>query len=94
MRNITYEVELNMFAQGEIRKVEVPVTLVSDLTETNLSTIYYYGQNDIQAQKLPSVSMGDVIRYNDKRYLVLAVGFRELKDGEVTVGFILPVSGS
>jgi hypothetical protein len=46
-----------------------------------------FGQNDFQPKKQPSVSMGDVIRYNGERYLILAVGFRKLKEGDITVGY-------
>lgn len=90
MRSQTFAVELNMFKQGMIRAVRVPEGELSLNTQDNLEKIFKYGQNDFQPMKLPSVSMGDVIRYNGKRYLILAIGYRELKEGDITVGFIPP----
>jgi hypothetical protein len=34
--------------------------------------------------------MGDVIRFRGERYLILGAGFRRLKEGDKTVGFIPP----
>jgi len=94
MRTIMFEVELNMFAQGKIRKVEVPWSELrfydTHAIENNLGIIFKWGQNDFQPQELPSVSMGDVICYDGDRYLVLSVGFRKLGEGDITVGFIPP----
>jgi hypothetical protein len=86
----TFEVELNMFKQGAIRKVEVPEFMLKGDDKENLETIYFFGQNDFQPRELPSVSMGDVIRYKEERWLVLGSGFRKLKEGDITVGYILP----
>lgn len=89
VRTVTFEVELNMFAQGRIRKVKVPVSAMTvNSTWYNLAAIFKYGQNDFQPMELPSVSMGDVIRYKGNRYLILALGYRRLKEGDITVGFI------
>jgi hypothetical protein len=91
MRTVTFEVELNMFAQGAIREVEVPAhELGTHNYIGDLDTIFKWGQNDFQPMELPSVSMGDVIRYYGERYLILSVGFRKLKEGDITVGFIPP----
>lgn len=97
MRTIAFEVELNMFAQGKIRKVRVPKYEIHDFwskrdfdTNEILDAVFKYGQNDFQPQKLPSVSMGDVIRFKGDRYLILSVGFRKLGEGDITVGIIPP----
>lgn len=90
MRTITFEVELNMFAQGVIREVEVP----ADDIEARMGTlavldhIWKWGQNELQPMSVPSVSMGDVIRYDGRRWLITAEEYKELKEGDITVGFI------
>jgi len=81
-----YQVELRMFKNGKIRTVNVPDAKLKGRQKVDniLDLILYHGQNDFQPQQLPSVSMGDVIRYQGKRYLILSRGFRKLKPGEFT----------
>ncbi len=81
------EVEMHAFAQGAIRRVEIPVSadafarLTKMLSENSLlGMTFQYGQNDFQPQQIPSVSVGDVIRLNGKRYAVLPVGFKQIAD--------------
>jgi hypothetical protein len=75
--------------QGKIRYVHVPVGEIKGRNYVeDLNVIFKYGQNDIQPKASPSVSMGDVIRLRGERYLVLAFGFKRLKEGDITVGFI------
>jgi hypothetical protein len=63
---------------GEIREVNVP-EMLGDLTGDDLlEQIYWFGQNDMQPQQHPSVSMGDVIELDSKYYLVMTEGFKEL----------------
>ena len=75
-----YNVEMHAFKNGEIRKVRVPVDLSSDDdTHHNLELIYLYGQNDIQpVEDMYSVSVGDIINYNDEKYRVEMIGFKKL----------------
>jgi hypothetical protein len=71
-----------------IREVDVPdseITFAVNRGETReerlqsvLSLVYHYGQNDNQPMPMPSVSMGDVIRYACGLYVVQANGFAEL----------------
>jgi hypothetical protein len=88
---IAFEVELNMFCQGAIRIVRVPKHEIGNVSYIeDLNAIWYWGQNDHQPQRIPSISMGDVIRLRGERYLILAAGYRRLKEGEITVGLIPP----
>ena len=75
---------------GRIRTVVIPVAggvgqttespFWRDLTtEQKLDHIFYYGQNDFQpVANHCSVSVGDIIRLEGKRYCVDAVGFTEI----------------
>lgn len=88
---IAFEVELNMFCQGAIRIVRVPKHEIGNVSYIeDLNAIWYWGQNDHQPQKMPSISMGDVIRFRGERYLIMAAGFKRLKEGDITVGLIPP----
>jgi hypothetical protein len=74
------EVEMNAFQNGKIRKVQVDDQLLApnDLHQ-NLEKVFYFGQNDFQpVEGCCSVSMGDVIRYQGKRYEVAMFGFEEV----------------
>lgn len=72
------EVEMLAFGDpGEIRSVGIP----PDTEPANiLDEVYHWGQNDFQPQQHPSVSMGDVIRHDDGKYIVCSVGFKKLTD--------------
>jgi hypothetical protein len=82
------EVEMQAFAGGAIRRVTVPdaewAACQADArpwTRLGLELVWRYGQNDFcsdedRAQRLPSVSMGDVVRLPDgSRWRCVAVGF-------------------
>ena len=43
-----------------------------------LGLIFKYGQNDFQPKPFPSVSVGDVIRYDGARYKVEGLGFARI----------------
>lgn len=83
---------------NEVRGVEVPderleghINIADDLNvAVVLDLVYHYGQNDFQPQKNPSVSMADVIVYNDERYLVCGFGFRKLTQIEFDEFLKLP----
>lgn len=69
--------------QGEVREVELPDTVPTDDLTTVLGQVFYYGQNDFQPKRHPSVSVGDVIEWQDELYLVCGAGFRHLRKGEL-----------
>jgi hypothetical protein len=76
------EVEMLAFGEpGEIRKVEIPHDNLDRITV--LDSVFHYGQNDFQPQNHPSVSAGDVIRYNGEHYLVAGMGFRKLTNDQL-----------
>lgn len=82
-------VEVEMVAFKEeghdfgIRNVEVPDYEAVRLPEEKLlEVVMRYGQNDFQPQKIPSVSVGDVVRIDGRRFLVVTFGFKEIKPQE------------
>lgn len=76
---MTFEVEMHMFQGGAIREVDVPDKDLSGESNYDLGQIFYYGQNDVQSlADRVSVSAGDVIRYNGKRYLIKFLGYEEI----------------
>jgi hypothetical protein len=88
---VVIEVEMCAFEDGKIRTVVFPnAEGVGQTTESpfwrdlttdqKLDHIFYYGQNDFQPLgNHCSVSVGDVIRLEGKRYRVDAVGFTEIE---------------
>lgn len=83
------KIEVEMLAFGTkdgeeivVRTVEIPDDQWNDETNNRLGLVFYYGQNDFQPQKLPSVSMGDVIRLEDMKIVVQGIGFRSLTPNE------------
>jgi len=74
--------------KGTVREVDIPKSVLPTtqpahvLTTAILELIFRYGQNEFQPQKLPSVSVGDVIQGGSKdkpRYFEVAMaGFREV----------------
>lgn len=73
-----FKVYQTAFGKGEIRPVDVPNDELKDNPEHDLERIFYYGQNDFQPRKQYSVSVGDIIEYKDKLYMVMMVGFKEI----------------
>lgn len=75
-----YEVEMLAFGEGKIRQVDVPNRVVENVDPpyTLLDWIFKFGQNDFQPRSLPSVSVGDVVRLDGKRFRVENCGFKEL----------------
>ena len=84
--SVIIEVEMHAFANGAIRRVEIPndrasVTLRGvpfESTPKILGLTFEFGQNDFQPQDMPSVSVGDIIRVKGKRFAVLPIGFKEI----------------
>ena len=78
---VEIEVELLAFGNGEIRIVEVPFDEFNDTNDWDkLELIFRYGQNDFQSRQQPSVSVGDVIRLNGKRFQVVSSGFERKEE--------------
>lgn len=75
---MTIEVEMLAFGNGEIRQVDIPDEKVSDDVDAMLELAFHYGQNDFQPKNHPSVSVGDVVRYNGERYKVEMIGFKKV----------------
>lgn len=86
-----YNVYMLAFMEGQIREVNVPDEVVAECARidtedkigpnvpTILDKIYYYGQNDFQPVKdRCSVSMCDVIEFNNQMWLVDGCGFKQL----------------
>ena len=75
-----YEVEMWAWADGAVRTVDVPDA--EALGDKDLrDSIFKYGQNDFQPRKMPSVSVGDVIRLGGKKWRVEPCGFKEVPAG-------------
>jgi len=73
-----FQVEMLAFGEpDEIRIVNIPNNV-----EPSLENIFYYGQNDFQPKAHPSVSVGDVINYQNEKYLVAGIGFKKLNQDE------------
>jgi len=81
------EVEMLAFGRpGEVRKVIIPNDRLCEedirdnrvSIEQALDVVFELGQNDFQPQQHPSVSMGDVVKLNNERYLCCAIGWQKL----------------
>jgi hypothetical protein len=84
-----FKVELHAYAGRKIRDVEIPDDeLVFDGTvQSILRQVFMWGQNEMQPRKIPSVSAGDIIAYQGRRYLVRFQGFAEVPLGYQFPGF-------
>ena len=76
----TYEVHLLAFEDDMIRPVEVPFEDEAKAMNHNaiLDLIFRYGQNDFQRLPIRIVSVGDVIDYFGRFFMVRPVGFAEI----------------
>jgi len=83
-RYTIFQVKMSRFGDGQMRTVVVPTEELKGTVESDLNKIYHYGQNDfaVVEQKLPSISMGDIIQYDDALHIVRATGFTML-EGEI-----------
>lgn len=78
---MTVDVELHAFrGGGMIRPVDLPDNLLGKKPTRVLPWVWYHGQNDHQPKQYHSVSMGDVIRFAGRRYIIRAVGFKPVAD--------------
>ncbi len=75
------EVEMRAFGKGQIRKVTIPSEESEGTDSELLERVFHYGQNDFQPQRIPSVSVGDVVRLRGKRWYTDNIGFKEVVDG-------------
>lgn len=76
------EVEMLAFGGGQIRVVDIPeADWPTDHPANQLEAVFLWGQNDVQPQQIPSVSVGDVVRLDGKRYRVESMGFSEPLEG-------------
>lgn len=78
-RPVRFQVEMRAFMNGALRPVDVPNCDVTGDPTLDLSTIYHYGQNDVQPLPMCSVSVGDVIRFGAVSYVVEPFGFAVLE---------------
>jgi len=80
-RTFTVLIHPNEIEYAHVRKVDVPLNEIveSNDTESILEKIFYYGQNDIQPKPAYSVSVGDIIIYEDEFYHVIPFGFSKVK---------------
>jgi len=76
---MTFAVQLTMFQHGVVRLVTVPDYELNGVLSHDLEKIFYYGQNIVQPNdKRVSVSMGDIIWKDGRRFLIMAEGFEEM----------------
>lgn len=76
------KVTVEMLAFGkknELREVEIPDDIPM---YTALDEVYHWGQNEHQPQPHPSVSVGDVIRWEGAKYMICPFGFRQMCEAE------------
>lgn len=86
-QQVVIEVEMLAFGGGAIRKVRIPHDEFVPLAPlAQMDLVFRYGQNDFQPQPMPSVSVGDVIRYQGRRYRVAPIGFECLPEAIVEDG--------
>lgn len=80
MSNTTIiQVQQFRFNDGQYRNVEVPTSEITANIDDVLNLVYHYGQNMFQPQEAPSVSVGDVINYDGKYFVVAGFGFTQIK---------------
>ena len=62
----------------KFREVTIP-----DDADNPLEAVYYYGQNDFQpVENCCSLSVGDVIFYENEKFLISPLGFYKLSETE------------
>ena len=79
------DIQVHMLAfgtSGEIRIVNLPDCDLPQPLNEILDLVFHYGQNDFQPKEHCSVSVGDVIEYNDTYFRVARMGFKVLSKEE------------
>lgn len=77
--NTIIQVQQFRFNDGQYRNVEVPTSEITSDVFSVLDLVFHYGQNMFQPQNAPSVSVGDVINYDRRYFIVAGFGFTEIK---------------
>jgi hypothetical protein len=77
------QAHLYAFGNGEVRPINVPDKEWVGTIEEKLERVFYWGQNDFQPLKFPSLSVGDVVKVEGRNFLVKTCGFGELTEGEL-----------
>lgn len=91
MYNSTMKIPVHMSAYGmksDIRQVTIPddeLTEATNFLPAVLELTFKYGQNDFQPLPHPSVSIGDVVEYNDQYFIVMPTGFKEITKKEFKI---------
>jgi hypothetical protein len=63
--------------------VEIPDEEIKNLSlSETLSLVFKYGQNDFQPQDCPSLSVGDLIVYDNSVFIIGSMGFTNVVTGE------------
>ena len=68
-----------------IRAVEIPdeeYKEANGITNQILELVFKYGQNDFQPKQMPSVSVGDVVKFFNQYFMVKEAGYEELSKEE------------
>jgi len=75
----SYQVRMTHYEPPRTREVEVPNDELTGSIEHDLELIFRYGQNDFQPiPGIYSVSVGDVVEYNDQLYMAKALGYKQI----------------
>jgi len=56
----------------------------------NMNSVFELGQNEFQPQDRCSVSMGDVIHWENEKHLIMGCGFKKLTEKEYEIYKLLP----
>jgi hypothetical protein len=81
----------------QIREVDIPNQEWEQVADRNklddrLELVFHYGQNPIQAvPQCYSVSVGDVIEFFGKLYMVMSLGFREITEEQYKKYIAIPL---
>jgi len=74
-----FKVEQMKFNKGMVRIVNVPYSILTGDINYDLNKVFEYGQNEVHAKSSPSVSVGDIIEWeNNDKYIVKPVGFEKI----------------
>lgn len=60
---------------GIDRAIDVPDDELTGDLDHDLEQIFYWGQNEFQPRNCPSLSVGDVVKYLDKRWKCEGTGW-------------------
>ena len=66
------------YTDNKIRHIDVPDHEFTGDIKVDLEKVFYYGQNDFQPQPFPSLSVGDVVEYNEMYFYCDGVGWKKI----------------